>query len=198
MANLPKIRANLANHFTQPIVQLLARTSITPNAITWFGFLLNVGAMVLIITQHLFAAGFVVLVGGFFDTLDGALARHTKQTTRFGAILDSVLDRFSEAALLFGILVLYVIKQDSAGILLVSITIFISQMVSYIRARAEALGLEGKDGLFTRPERVIVLVLGLLLSQFNYALFVAIAVIAVFSFITVVQRLAIAWQQTKP
>ncbi len=152
--------------------------------------------MVLIITHHLFAAGFVALVGSFFDMLDGALARHTNRTTRFGAMLDSVLDRFSEAALLFGILVFYIGRQDSAGILLVSVTLFISQMVSYIRARAEALGLEGKEGLFTRPERIVVLVIGLLLSQFNYALFTAIALIAVFSFITVVQRLVIAWRQT--
>ncbi len=196
-AKLPGVRANLANHFTQPIVRLLARTSITPTALTWFGFIITLGAMVLIIFGYLFAAGFVVLAGSLFDMLDGALARHTQRTTRFGAVLDSVLDRFSEAALLFGILFFFIGTQDTVGIMLVVIALFFSQTVSYIRARTEALGLEGKEGLFTRPERIVVLVLGLLLSQFAYALFTAVAIIAVFSFITVIQRLVIAWQQTK-
>ncbi|MBA7706466.1 hypothetical protein ES703_115320 [subsurface metagenome] len=91
-------------------MRFLARTSITPSIITWFGFLLAVGAAALIIAGHLFAAGFVVLFAGFFDMLDGALARHTNRTTCFGAVLDSTLDRLSEAVLLIGIL-LYVVNQ---------------------------------------------------------------------------------------
>ncbi|MCL0046626.1 CDP-alcohol phosphatidyltransferase family protein, partial [Dehalococcoidales bacterium] len=100
MANLSAVRNAVANYLTQPAVLLLTRTSITPSTITWLAFLLAVGAGALIITGHLFAAGLVVLLAGFFDLLDGALARHTNQTTRFGAILDSTLDRLAEAVLL--------------------------------------------------------------------------------------------------
>ncbi len=197
MAKLSNIRKALAYRFTEPVARLLARTSITPSAITWFGFLLTVGAAALIITGHLLVAGFVVLIAGFFDILDGALARRTNQVTRFGAVLDSTLDRLSEAVLLLGILVFYVRGGFIVGILLVGVALPSSLLVSYIRARAEALGLECQVGLFTRAERVIVLVLGLLLNQIDNALIIALAIIVVFSFFTVGQRLVYVWRQTK-
>ena len=198
MAKLSEVRKALAYRFTEPVVRLLSRTPITPSAITWFGFLLTVGAAALIITGHLLAAGVVVLIAGFFDMLDGALARRTNQTTRFGAVLDSTLDRLSEAVLLIGILVLYAGEQSITGILLASVALIGSLLVSYIRARAESLGLECQVGLFTRAERVIVLALGLLLSQIDYGfLVIALAIIVVFSFFTVGQRLVYVWRQTK-
>ena len=192
MAKSSGVRNTVANYLTQPAVRLLARTSITPSTITWFGFLLAVGAAALIIAGHLFAGGFVVLFAGFFDLLDGALARHTNRTSRFGAVLDSTLDRLSEAVLLIGIL-LYIGNQSSVAVLLVFLALFGSLLVSYIRARAEALGLECQVGLFTRAERVIVLALGLLLNQ----IVIALAIIVVFSFFTFGQRLIYVWQQTK-
>jgi len=197
MTRSSKARKTVANYLTQPVVRLLAKTPITPSAITWFGFLLAAGAAALIITGHLFAAGFVVLIAGFFDILDGALARRTNQTTRFGAILDSTLDRLSEAVLLLGILVLYVREQSVAHILLVSVALVSSMLVSYIRARAEAIGLECQVGLFTRTERVVVLALGLLLNQIDNALVIALAIIVVFSLFTIGQRMIYVWQQTK-
>ena len=197
MAKLSEVRKTLAYRFTEPVVQFLARTPITPSAITWLGFLLTIGAAVLITTGHLLAAGFVVLIAGLFDILDGSLARRTNQVTHFGAVLDSTFDRLSEAVLLLGILVLYAREQSITGILLVGVALVGSLLVSYIRARAEALGLEGQVGLFTRAERVIVLALGLLLNQFNYALITALAIIVAFSFFTVGQRLLYVWKQTK-
>ena len=197
MTNLSELRKTAAYHFIQPAVRLLARTPITPSALTWFGFLLTIGAAVLIATEHLLIAGVVVLIAGFFDILDGALARHINQTTRFGALLDSTLDRLSEGALLLGILVLYAREPSTTGVLLAGAALLGSLMVSYLRARGEALGLECQAGLFTRAERVVVLALGLLLSQFDYALIVALAIIVVFSFITVGQRLVHLWRQTK-
>ncbi len=193
MANLSAVRYTVANYLTQPAVRLLTRTSITPSTITWFGFSLAVGAGALIITGHLFAAGFLVLLAGFFDILDGALARYTNRTTRFGAVLDSILDRLAEAVLLLAILVLFARDQSVAQILLVSVALLGSLLVSYIRARAEALGVECQVGLFTRAERVIVLALGLWLNQ----VVIALAIIVVFSFITVGQRLVYVWQQTR-
>jgi len=157
----------------------------------------TLGAAGLISTRHLFAAGWVVLLAGFLDILDGALARHTGQVTRFGAILDSTLDRLSEAALLFGILIFSLREQLALEIVLVCLALIGSMMVSYIRARAEGLGIECQVGLFTRAERVIVLALGLLLSQLDYALTVALVIITLFSFITASQRFLHVWQQTK-
>ena len=137
----------------------------------------------------------MVLFAGFFDMLDGALARHIGRITRFGGALDSVLDRLSEAVLLFGILVwhLYSESQSATLILLVFLVLLFSPLVSYLRARAEAMGIECQSGLFTRPERVIVLALGLLLNQ----LVIALAIIAVLSFLTAGQRLYYIWQQTR-
>ena len=197
MVELTSARKNIARHITRPVVQLLAKTPLTPDILTWFGFLIAVAAAVMVASEHLFAAGFVVLFGGFFDMLDGALARLTNRTTRFGAVLDSTLDRLSEAVVLIGILVFYAGEQSFAGTLVVGLAWAGSLLVSYIRARAEAIGLDCQRGLFTRPERVVILTLGLLLSQFNNALLIAMAVIAVMSFFTAGQRLYHVWRQLK-
>ena len=197
MATLDEVRKSASRYLTQPAVKLLAMTPITPDTLTWLGFWLTVGAAILILNQELLAAGFVVLAAGFFDMLDGALARLTNRTTRFGAILDSTLDRLAEATLLLSILVLYAWGQLIFESLLVGIALLGSLMVSYVRARVEALGLECKVGVFTRAERVIVLALGLLLSQIDYALLIALAIITLLSFFTVGQRLLYAWQVTR-
>ncbi len=191
--NLSQLRQALSDRLTGPVVAFLARTPLTPSALTWLGFVLAVAAAVLIASGSLIAAGIMVLVAGFFDMLDGALARRTERVTRFGAVLDSTLDRLSEAALLLGVLALWAAEGRTAWVVLAGITLAASFSVSYIRARAEALGLECRSGLFTRPERVIVLALGLLLDQ----LFIALVIIAVLSFFTVAQRLAGIWRQLK-
>ena len=197
MAILSSTRKVIANNVTQPIVRLLSRTPLTPNAITWTGFGITVIAGALVVTEHLLAAGIVVLVAGFFDMLDGALARLTERVSRFGAILDSTLDRLSEAVLLLSLLAVFVRGQQFAESILVGVTLLGSLMVSYIRARMEGLGIECKAGLFTRPERVIVMALGLLLSRFDYALLIALAVITFFSWFTVVERMVYAWRRTR-
>jgi CDP-diacylglycerol--glycerol-3-phosphate 3-phosphatidyltransferase len=199
MAKLTQVRKS-AYYLTEPAVRFLARKHITPNTLTLSGFFITLGAAALIATGHLFIAGFVILVAGFFDMLDGALARRTNQVTRFGAVLDSVLDRGSDAVPLLGILIFYLFFSDQSafGILLVGLALIGAPLVSYIRARAEALGLECQVGLFTRAERVIVLAVGLWLSPFvNYALNIALAVIAVFSFVTAGQRLVYVRQRIK-
>ncbi|MGD9143062.1 MAG: CDP-alcohol phosphatidyltransferase family protein [Dehalococcoidia bacterium] len=197
MAGLAGARSAISNNITQPVVRLLAKTPLTPNAVSWLGFLITVGAAALIGTNHLLAAGVVVLFAGIFDMLDGALARATGKVTRFGGVLDSTLDRLSEAALLLGILVIYVRGQQVGESILVGLALTSSMTVSYLRSRIEALGIECKVGLFTRPERVIVLALGLMLSQFQYVLIIALSIITFFSLITAGQRLIHARRQTR-
>jgi CDP-diacylglycerol--glycerol-3-phosphate 3-phosphatidyltransferase len=144
---------------------------------------------VLISLNHAFAAGFVVLFAGLFDMLDGALARRTNKVTKFGGVLDSTLDRVSEAAVLIGIAVLYANRHSTWGVALAGITLISSQLVSYIRAKAEALNINCEIGIFTRPERVVILSVGLLLSKFDNVLLIALAIIAALSFFTAGQRL---------
>ena len=198
MAKLASTRKIIAGNITQPIARLLSRTPLTPNTITWLGFGITVVAGALVVTEHLLAAGIVVLVAGFFDMLDGALARLTERVTRFGAILDSTLDRLSEAVPLLSLLAVFVRGQHFAESILVGVALLGSLMVSYIRARMEGLGIECKAGLFTRPERVIVIALGLLFSYFDPALLVALSVIIFFSWFTVVERMVYAWRHMRP
>ena len=190
-------RRTVGYYLTQLPVQLLAKTSITPNAVSWFGVLITLVAAALIITGHLLAAGITVLAAGFFDMLDGALARSTDRVSKFGAILDSTLDRFSEAALLLSLLAVYAGQQSMLGIWAVGLALLGSYLVSYIRARAEGVGIDCEVGIFARPERVVVLALGLLLAPVNYVfLTAALGIIIVFSFIAAGQRLYHAWRQT--
>jgi len=173
----------------------MARTPLTPDVISWFGFALILGTAALIITGHPFAAGFVVLAAGYFDILDGALARHIGRVTPFGGVLDSTLDRLSDAAILIAILVFF--ENTLWMVLLVFLAFISSLLVSYIRARALNAGLEPGRGIFTRSERIIVLALGLLLSSLTNALVIALAVITALSFFTAGQRLFYAWRDSK-
>jgi CDP-diacylglycerol--glycerol-3-phosphate 3-phosphatidyltransferase len=190
--NLIDIRYNLAYRITDPVVRILSKSGITPNALTFINLALNIIAAYVIAVEHFLLGGVLVLVAGLFDLLDGALARFTKQTTRFGAILDSVADRISEAAILCGLLIWYIPQEEaSLEIVLIFVVLVGSFLVSYIRARAEGLGWQCQVGLFTRAERVIVLAIGLLVNQ----IFIALCVVVVFVFITVVQRLVYLWKQ---
>jgi len=184
--NLLNIRRNLAYRITGPVVGILSKSGVTPNALTLINLALNIIAAYVIAAGYFLLGGVLVLVAGLFDLLDGALARFTKQATRFGAILDSVVDRIAEAAILCGLLIWY-IPQEEAGleIVLIFVVLIGSFLISYIRARAEGLGWQCQVGLFTRAERVIVLAIGLLINQ----IFIALCVLVVFVFITVVQRL---------
>jgi CDP-diacylglycerol---glycerol-3-phosphate 3-phosphatidyltransferase len=189
-------RKSIASFLTPPIIRVLSKTSITPNILTVFGFIVTLAAAGLILAGYPFAAGFVVILAGIFDLLDGSLARSTNQVTRFGGILDSTLDRLSEASLLLAILVVYGTSGSMPGIWVTGIALISSLMVSYIRSRAETAGIDCEVGIFTRPERVILLALGLLLSRFNNALLISLIIISVFSIITVFQRMLYAWRQT--
>ncbi len=202
MAKLSGVRKTAAYYLTEPTVRLLAKTSITPSTITWMGLCLAAGAAALIIMGQLLAAGFLVLIAGYFDILDGALARRTDQTSRFGAVLDSTVDRLSEAVVLLGILALFLFTEDQSlfallgrnwSILLVGLALLSSPLVSYIRARAEALRIECQVGIFTRAERVIVLALGLLINQVTIAL----AIITALSLVTAGQRFLYVRKQAK-
>jgi CDP-diacylglycerol--glycerol-3-phosphate 3-phosphatidyltransferase len=196
--NLAELRRIAARWITNPLNVVLAKGRIKPNTLTWCALAISLIAAATIATNHVIIGGFLVLFSGLFDILDGALARLTNQSTRFGALLDSTFDRISDAAILLGILVLYMQSGSTFEILLVFLALIVSLLTSYVRARAEGLGVNCPVGLFTRTERVIILALGLLFSPlYKFSIFIALLLLVVLGFVTVVQRLVYVWQQTK-
>jgi len=190
--NLAELRGSAARWISKLLMPILSKCRIKPNTLTWLGLTINIIAAAVIATNHLLAGGLLVLLAGLFDILDGALARSAKQSTRFGALLDSTFDRLSEAVLLLGILALYLESGNTIEITVIFLALIASFLTSYVRARAEGLGLECHVGLFTRTERVIILALGLLFNQ----ILIALLILVVLAFVTVGQRLVYSRQET--
>jgi CDP-diacylglycerol--glycerol-3-phosphate 3-phosphatidyltransferase len=172
-----------------PIVRALARLGVTPNMLTFAAFGGSAVAAGLVAAGALAAGGVVMLLASSLDLLDGELARTTGRASKLGALLDSVFDRFSEAVLLFGLLVYELDEghREEAGLVFVAVAG--SLLVSYVRARAESLGVALTSGWFTRPERVallgVALITGVLVRP-------ALWVLAVLTVLTAVQRLYLA------
>lgn len=166
------------------------RLGFTPNALTIIGSVLTASVGLLIAQGWFVAAGICLWLFSATDTLDGALARATGRVTVFGAFLDSVCDRYAEAAVFFGLVWWYQAHSDVLGVYLGYVAIIGSLMVSYTRARAEGVGLQAADvGWFQRPERIVALGLGLLAAPvLPAALLAVLALLAVFTTITVLQR----------
>ncbi|MEX2445994.1 MAG: CDP-alcohol phosphatidyltransferase family protein [Dehalococcoidia bacterium] len=171
-----------------PIVRLLVAARMTPTVLTTAGLAGNAVAAVLIVQGALLAGGVVVLVASALDMFDGALARATGRASRFGAMFDSVLDRMSEAVVLFAICWWAIALGRREEALLAFAAVVGSLLVSYVRARAEGLGLALRDGFFTRPERVVLTGLLLVTGQVRLGLWL----LAVLVLFTSVQRLWIA------
>jgi CDP-diacylglycerol---glycerol-3-phosphate 3-phosphatidyltransferase len=173
-----------------PLARLLGKTGLTPNAVTVLGFLLTAAVALVLAQGALQLAGILLIVALGADGLDGSLARATGSTSRFGAFLDSTLDRWAEV-LIFGALVYHFLAVgDNQAVMLATAAMASSLLVSYTRARAEGVGLTCKDGLLTRLERLIVLIVGLILGLVVPALWV----IMLFATFTAVQRIWITWQ----
>ena len=177
-------RVHLASVLT-PLARLLDRAGISPNAITISGLLLSVCAGIVLALGYRLAGAALIVVSGLMDGLDGLLARYAQKTSPFGAFLDSVLDRWSDSAFLIGVLAWYAQTGMQIPAILSGVALATSLLVSYTRARAEGIGAQCKRGLFTRLERLIAIVAGLVLNQMHIALWV----IAILSAFTAVQRI---------
>ncbi len=171
-----------------PVVGALAVVGVTPTVLTVAGLAGNLGAALLIGRGALLAGGVVMLVASGFDLLDGALACATGRATRFGALLDATFDRLSEAAVLFGVLVYETGLDNREESLLVFVAAVGSLIVPYIRARAEAEGVSPPAGLFTRPERVVLLAAALISGWLRLGLWL----LAVLTLLTAGQRFYLA------
>ena len=169
-------------------VRVLRDSRVTPNQLTALGFSLNIVAAVLIYQETYIAAAAVFLIGSIIDILDGALARSRGQATVFGAFIDSTTDRVSEGAILCATTLVFASQGDTWPVVAVFVALVASFLVSYTRARAEALGLDGKAGFMGRAERVVLLAAILAASPWG-ALPYGIALLAVLASGTVVQRI---------
>jgi CDP-diacylglycerol--glycerol-3-phosphate 3-phosphatidyltransferase len=178
----------------------LIESRLTPNAISLTGFLLCAVAAVLVWQEQLLLGGIAFVVGSVCDTLDGRYSRMSGKGSPFGAFLDSTLDRIEEGIVLAGVAVIFSKDGDDVAVAAVVIAVLASLMVSYTRARAEALGVECKVGIADRAVRVVILSAGLLLAGLGLdVLDISVYVLAGLSVITVVQRIWHVRQQlTRP
>ncbi len=177
----------------RPLVGVLARWNVHPNTVTIFGFVLQAGVGVVFALGRLRLGGVLLLAIAPVDALDGALARAVGRKSRFGAFLDSTLDRLSDAALILGLTAHFVRQGDHALVALLLTALVASLLVSYVRARAEALGFTCKTGILTRLERVVIIGAFSALGQplvMGWAL-------AVLSVLTVAQRMLAIYAQSR-
>jgi phosphatidylinositol phosphate synthase len=151
---------------TQELVRnKLIESRLTPNSISLTGFALNIAAAGLVVGRLFFLAGIAFIVGSVMDTLDGRYSRMSGKGTPFGAFLDSTLDRLEEGIVLIAVGAYFAARHDEAAVAATVAAVLFSLMVSYTRARAEAIGVECKVGLATRPVRVVILAIGLLFAK---------------------------------
>jgi CDP-diacylglycerol--glycerol-3-phosphate 3-phosphatidyltransferase len=184
----------------EPIGKLLISLKIPPIAITIAGLLVSIFAGYLFHQGFFFSAGIIVILAGICDVLDGKIARETSQMSKYGALMDSTIDRYSEVFMFLG-LASFFSERSPYVILLIILAVAGSFMVSYIRARAEGLGIECKIGLMQRPERMTFLAVGSILSSIpktgNFFIILALWGIAILANITAIQRIVYLKEKMK-
>ncbi|MCX6613773.1 MAG: CDP-alcohol phosphatidyltransferase family protein [Acidobacteria bacterium] len=175
------------------IVDGLALSKIHPNVLTFIGLVINIGAAWLLARGAFWQAGLVIIGAGLFDMVDGRVARKTGQVTRFGGFFDSVIDRYSDLALLIGLLVYYGNINRAPYVVLTAVVMIASVMTSYARARAENTIPQCKVGFLERPERVVLLIIGALFDRMAPVLWIA----AILGNLTVIHRMIFTYQEAK-
>src|SRR5579863_5903344 len=182
-----------SNKIIRLIVRGLALSKIHPNVLTFLGLVINMAAAALLAVGRFRLAGAVIIGAGLFDMVDGRVARETNRVTRFGGFFDSVLDRYSDLALLVGLLVWYGSINRPLYVVLTAVAMSGCVMVSYTRARAENSIPTCKVGFMERPERVVLMIIGALFDHMPQVLWV----IAVLANLTVIHRMVFTWQEAK-
>lgn len=183
----------VAGAILRGIVHLLAVLRIHPNTLTFVGLLINIYGAVLLASGRFKAAGLVIIGAGIFDMVDGRVARETNTVTRFGAFFDSVIDRYSDLALLMGLLVYYANINRNLYVVLTGVVMTTSVMISYTRSRSENVIPSCKVGFLERPERIVLLIIGALADRMAPVLWI----IAVLGNITVAHRMIHTWEETR-
>jgi len=191
----PESMKNWYIKLTAPITGFFTRHRVHPNLLTLTGFLLTCLAAFVIYTGNLRMGGILILAGGTFDVFDGVVARASGRVSIFGSFFDSSLDRYTEIILSLGCLLYFLDRSNVVMAGVVMLALGGGLMVSYTRARAEALGIECKVGFFQRPERVVSLGLGALIGV--VALEIAFWILAILANYTAVQRIVHVYYATR-
>jgi len=178
------LSAKLGHFLDIPLAQIVRRIPFSPNVLTIIGFVITCIAA-LVIPYNIRLGGILVLVGGVFDMIDGIAARTGGKATKFGAFLDSVLDRYADAFLFLALAWYFSSRADYTGAFLSIITLIGAFLISYARARAEGLGESCHVGIMERPERIMLLIFATLTGWLLPVLWV----MAVLTHITVIQRI---------
>jgi CDP-diacylglycerol--glycerol-3-phosphate 3-phosphatidyltransferase len=176
-----------------PVASVLGRLGLTPNAVTLLGLALNLGVAAVLASGYTMWGGWLLLLAGIFDALDGTLARLMGRQTAFGAFLDSTCDRYAEAAVFMGLMIPFLRNGQQTQVALIFASLIGSVLISYTRARAEGLGLECKVGLLTRFERFLIMAAALILGLVTPALWL----LAVLTNLTALQRIVHVWRITR-
>ncbi len=195
-----EIISDKVHNLAEPVGRVVAKTRVKPNYLTISGFLMNIFVAWVISQGYFLLGGSLILVAGIFDLLDGAVARYTNRVTKFGALLDSTLDRWSDAVLLFGLLWYFAWQPDqdtSLEMILIFAALVGFLLVSYVRARAEGLGLDADVGIMRRTQRILLLSMGLMLSTFEPILLIALWILAIGSNLTAAHRLIYVWYHSR-
>jgi CDP-diacylglycerol---glycerol-3-phosphate 3-phosphatidyltransferase len=186
-------------HSLDPIILRIYRLvfwnkPVTPNTITLIGLCFSILAFIAIaIRQPLWMAGIMLIISGFFDLLDGAVARNMNMVSSFGGFLDSVLDRYSDLLIMLGISLHFLYSGNSLFSIITFIAAIGVAIIPYARARAEAASIECHNGLLERPERIILLVIGLIFNLPKPT----VIILAILTHITVIQRIMLTWRTAK-
>ena len=195
------MKVKISNLLHLIAVKILLPARVTANQITIAGFVLTCIGASFILQGSLFTAGCILLVGASLDMLDGIMARTTGSASSQGSLLDSFFDRISEAVIFTSIVSYYILPNELSSILVkveilaVFIALASSLMVSYLRAKGESLGVNSSVGWITRPERMVLIVTGLITTPwFSHTLFLSILVIATGSVIVSAQRFRVIWR----
>ena len=182
-------RRLFSTHLETPVAAILIMLRLSPNVLTLSGIVFASASAALLGLGHLAFGGAVMLGASAFDTLDGAVARATGRVSAFGALLDSTVDRVSESIVLLGLLFFYADRGAQWESALVLATAASSYMVSYVRARAEGLGVDCEVGLMQRPQRVVLLGAGLIAGQWWLpAVWIALAIVSTLAAVTAAHR----------
>lgn len=194
------MRMLLERYYEAPVSAGFDKLGFSPNGVTILGLIVTLISAIYISIGMLLVGGIVMLIGSALDLIDGGLARRLGKVSNFGALLDSVIDRFQEALVFFGILIYFLtgpcdsfmtgFDTCSIGPILAYSAFVGSVMVSYLRARSEGLGIDCKVGIMTRPERVIAVGIGLILSQWiSIVILFVLVIITVLGLYTTIQRI---------
>jgi CDP-diacylglycerol--glycerol-3-phosphate 3-phosphatidyltransferase len=192
MAFIEQKARDVSRPTLEAVSRWLAKWNVSPDAVTYLGLILTIGVAVLAALGEIRWAGVAYIVAAICDALDGTLARVSGKGSRFGAFLDSSIDRFEESIVFLGLSIYYAQVGGLYEIPLILVVSVGSLMVSYTRARAEAVGVACKVGFMTRPPRVVVMIAGLILDQ----VLIALIVLAVTTLFTASHRMYHVWRMT--